>query len=181
MELWKDVKGYEGFYQVSNEGKVRCLKYWNHITKDWSSVNRYVKPTDNGNGYKIVGLSVHGIRKNHYVHRMVAEAFLVHPYGKDYVNHIDHNRGNNNVENLEWCTQKENVLHSVPRMKAFKNHKENKSGERYIIARGEKFRVIIKQKEYGLFKDLKEAIKRRDYILQTMFNYSIYGEENEKS
>ena len=98
-EEWRDIKGYEGLYQVSNLGRVKSLKN-NIILKAESDRN--------GKGYLCVNLG----RNNHKkIHRLVAEAFIENPLNKKEVNHIDGNTKNNAVTNLEWLTHQENCLH----------------------------------------------------------------------
>lgn len=95
QEVWKDIKGCEGFYQVSNLGRI---KNKNKILKGW--ITKY--------GYKRVSLK----NKRYLVHRLVAEAFLDHPKNLTQVNHKDGNKLNNCVSNLEWCTPSENMQHA---------------------------------------------------------------------
>ena len=97
-EIWKDITGYEGLYQVSNLGKVRSLRY-----KNRDEVRElYLKP--HNRGYLQVELHKDGTRKMFTVHRLVAMAF-VNGYADDLiVNHIDENKQNNAATNLEWCT-----------------------------------------------------------------------------
>lgn len=103
MEVWKDVKGYEGLYQVSNYGRVKNSKK-DHI----------LKPVVRQHGYLGVMLYGHGGHKTRgfktfSVHRLVAEAFIPNPDNLSEVNHIDECKTNNRVENLEWITRKDNV------------------------------------------------------------------------
>lgn len=101
--MWKDVKGYEGYYQVSDKGQVRRLykDRYPKILKNRPSANYYT-----------VSLSKNCEKKTLAVHRLVAEAFLERPKGTTEVNHKDGNKLNNKAENLEWVTQKENALHA---------------------------------------------------------------------
>ena len=99
-EQWKTVRGYEGLYCVSNTGRVVALP------KN-SRGERELKPC-NIRGYRNVKLVKNGIYKNHYVHRLVAEAFIENPNQLPEVNHKDENKTNNCVENLEWCDRKYN-------------------------------------------------------------------------
>lgn len=101
MERWKPVIGYEGIYEVSNYGNVR------NVTS-----GHVLLQTNTTTGYRKVELYKNG-RKNLRVHRLVASAFINNTYGKPYINHKNGNKTDNRVENLEWCTQKENVNHAI--------------------------------------------------------------------
>jgi hypothetical protein len=97
MEIWKDIKDYEGLYEVSNQGRVRSLK-----------TGRLRKPKDNF-GYLRINLCKEGIVKFYMVHRLVAEAFIENNNPNlTQVNHKNENKQDNRVENLEWCDAKYN-------------------------------------------------------------------------
>ena len=107
-EIWKDIEGYEGLYQVSNLGEVRS------IIQTSSRRKCILRQYQNENGYMKVNLyNLNGICKKKYIHRLVAESFIENPSNKPNINHIDCNVKNNNVNNLEWCTQRENVKYQV--------------------------------------------------------------------
>lgn len=115
MEEWRDIKGYEGYYQVSNKGRVRSLdRIVNAPEKFGGSriVKGQILALPLRVGYPSIGLFKNGKGEILYVHRIVAEAFIPNPENKPEVNHKDANRTNNNVENLEWVTHLENMQHS---------------------------------------------------------------------
>lgn len=102
QEIWKPVNNYDGYYEVSNLGKIRNTKT-GHI----------LKPSVNEFGYEYVTL-FKGKSKSHLrVHRILAMAFIDNPHGKTQINHIDHNKRNNSLDNLEWVTPLENVEHEI--------------------------------------------------------------------
>ena len=106
-EIWKDIKGYEGLYQVSNLGRVKSLKrkvYAGRNRLRWQHERIMSNNKSNGNGYLVVNLNKESKDKNKYIHRLVAQAFIPNPNHYLYVNHKDENRKNNKVDNLEWCT-----------------------------------------------------------------------------
>lgn len=97
----KDIKNYEGLYAVTSCGRV-----WSYTH------NRFLNPQSNGAYYQ-VNLSKQGKTQHLFIHRLVAQAYLDNPDGLPQVNHIDENKANNAVTNLEWCTVKENANHGT--------------------------------------------------------------------
>ena len=91
--MWKDIKNYEGLYQVSELGEIKSKR------------GIILKPQPNTSGYFQVGLYKNGIRRKFCVHKLVAEAFISNPYNLPEVNHKDEDKSNNTVSNLEWCTR----------------------------------------------------------------------------
>lgn len=113
-EEWRDVIGYEGYYQVSNTGMVRSVD--RVVTRSGKPIVRhshYLKPRLSKEGYNSASLSMGGEQKYVKVHRIVAQAFILNLENKPQVNHINGNQGDNRVENLEWVTQHENMRHAV--------------------------------------------------------------------
>ena len=95
-ELWKDIDGYDGLYQVSSFGNVQ---------RAGKQIRQNVNKRS---GYHSVMLCKNGAAKRHYVHRLVAAAFVAHNVCGNHVNHIDEDKSNNRADNLEWCTQEYN-------------------------------------------------------------------------
>lgn len=113
MEIWRDVVGYEGVYQVSNKGRVKRIgAYKNQSDKEWKA-ERILKNAIKDNEYRFVQLSLNNKVRMRYVHRLVAEAFIPNLDSKPTVNHKDGDRANNNADNLEWSTYSENNVHSI--------------------------------------------------------------------
>lgn len=113
-EIWKDIKGYEGLYMVSNEGRVKSLRPGSRIRSEDGTLY----PTINDIGYVIVTLYNGKNRKKHTVHRLVAEAFIENPENKQIINHKDENKTNNRAENLEWCDYRYNNNYGTARQRA---------------------------------------------------------------
>lgn len=127
-EKWKGIKGWDD-YEVSNKGRVRSLKN--------GSKNPYImKPITQTSGYSCVHLKNNGTMKTARIHRLVAEAFLPNDNNKEHVNHIDGNKSNNDISNLEWATAGENNNH------AWRTGLKTPSGEKpvRIVETGEVFK-----------------------------------------
>ena len=109
-EIWKDIKGYEGLYQVSNMGRVKSLERTvsGKNGRKFPIKELILKPQTNDCGYLRVYLCNSRGKKKFSVHRLVCEAFHENPENKPCVNHIDEDKTNNTASNLEWCTHKEN-------------------------------------------------------------------------
>jgi hypothetical protein len=112
MEIWKDVIGYEGFYQVSNFGNVKRVGSFRGVNKAYLN-DYYLNPRDNGKGYLRIKLTINNKSKRVMLHRIIAEAFIENQNNYPVINHINGNRQDNRIENLEWCTQSQNCLHAV--------------------------------------------------------------------
>lgn len=113
-EIWKDIIGYEGIYQISNQGRVKNIK-----------LNLIRNPHLSDRGYHIINLRNKKISKTVRIHRLVAIHFLLNPENKEHVNHLDFNPLNNCVENLEWVTNRENSYH-------YHMNNLNKKSSKYI-------------------------------------------------
>lgn len=125
-EIWKDIKGYEGYYQVSNLGRIKSLQRNGTIKKD-----RILKP-NNVKGYLQITLQKNGIKAYKKIHRIVAENFITNINNKTEVNHIDGNKHNNCIENLEWVTKSENQKHAY---KLGLNKSHGIKGEKNVLSK----------------------------------------------
>ena len=112
MEIWKDIKGYEGLYQVSNLGRVKSL----YFSKEKILTAHICK------GYQRIGLSKNGKQTLYYIHVLVAETFISNPFNLPEVNHKDENKLNNAVSNLEWCNRLYNNNYGTRNKRISKTH-----------------------------------------------------------
>jgi hypothetical protein len=115
METWKPIQGYEGLYEVSNQGRVRGVKR-TVIKKNgvpFTAKECILTLHKTKKGYLIADLWKDNKEKRLYVHRLVAMAFIPNPYGYKEVNHKDENKENNTIDNLEWSSRLENVRHGT--------------------------------------------------------------------
>lgn len=101
--IWKDIESYEGVYQISNFAEVRSFK-----TGTW----RTLKAREDGLGYKMVTLCKSGVSRNYKIHRLIMQSFKPNKCNKSQVNHLNGNKSDNRLENLEWATPSENLLHA---------------------------------------------------------------------
>ena len=113
-EIWKDIKDYEGLYQVSNLGRVKSCERYRKTKNNGKCIvpEKILKLNTGKDGYLRIDLCYNNKHKNCQVHRLVAQTFIPNPENKPQVNHIDCNRQNNNVSNLEWVTPQENTQHA---------------------------------------------------------------------
>lgn len=113
-EIWRDIAGFEGLYQVSNLARVKSFRVSKRL---WNTTGNILKPCEcainNGKGYKFVGLHGFDKRVKHVmIHRLVAKTFIPNPDNKPQVNHKDADKHNNSISNLEWVTISENSIHA---------------------------------------------------------------------
>ena len=113
QEIWKDVVGYEGYYQVSNLGRVKSVDRIVIMKNQFCEFekmrkSKLLKTAKLKSGYMQVGLCKNGIMTNKRIHRLVCESFIENKNNYPIINHKDENKANNNVDNLEWCTHSYN-------------------------------------------------------------------------
>ena len=114
QEIWKDIKGFEGRYQVSNLGRIKSLS---RIVSTGRNGYRKIKecilvPRNSTNNYQKISIRIYPKRYWFDVHRLVAEAFIPNPDKLPIINHKDNNPTNNRVDNLEWCNQSHNIKYA---------------------------------------------------------------------
>lgn len=160
IEIWKKIEGYRK-YEVSSFGRIRSITNTGKI--------KILRPQANKKGYLRIWLSEKGIKKRFLIHRLIAQAFIPNPHGKKEINHIDFDRSNNHISNLEWITHKENCIHSSnnARKSALKA-KHSKTGQHYIYKRNNSFRFSFKEGDKfktKQFKNIDDAITYRNNYL----------------
>lgn len=167
-EIWLVCADYPHI-EVSNMGRVRTRETQTFFTyKDGTKGSRTNKPklltpTDNGHGYLIVPVVCKKPKKNAYVHRLVAKAFLEGYEDHLVVDHINHDRGDNRASNLQWVTQKENVLRSVEMMRKPRSKcRVSNTGEKYISRRKNGRYAVFSGKQ---FDTLAEALAYRKGVI----------------
>lgn len=110
MEIWKDIEGYEGLYQISDKGRIKSLQRISKFGKNKKILKeRIMTQKVTRFGYHTIRLSKNGKKNDYSVHRLVAKAFIENTNNLPQVNHKDENKDNNCIENLEWCSSSYNI------------------------------------------------------------------------
>jgi hypothetical protein len=170
-EIWKDIKGYEGLYQVSNLGRVRSLdRYVRH--KKIGSIRllkgKIMSPTvSSSTGYLVTTLYNKGKGKQVTIHRLVAEAFIPNPIEKTEINHINGIRDDDRVENLEWVNRSENQLHAYKFLKRGYKLPTKEQRQKYIDTLSKEiiqYEVQIIIKEKARYKSIREAERQTGVV-----------------
>lgn len=144
-EIWKDIKGYEGLYQISNLGRVKSF----HRDSE-----RILKNRNSSGGYQTLILTKNKTSKNFLVHRLVAESFIPNPESKKEVNHIDEDKTNNRVDNLEWMNHIENSMFGTRNERSSINRFGNPKTGRQVRA---KF-LNGEEKIYGTIREASRQL-----------------------
>jgi hypothetical protein len=158
-ELWIDILGFDGIYQVSNLGRIKSLKrYVEHPRHGSLLIKERIKKfgVDKKRGYNIT-LSYGGINKTRLAHKIVAESFIKNPFNFNCVRHIDGNKKNNRVENLEWFTLIDSSIIANKKIKKTSNN----NGVYYDKSK-DRWRATFNKKSLGTFKTEIEAVKERE-------------------
>lgn len=158
QEVWLPVVGFEEYYLISNTGKIFSIR---------SQRELIVKPKHTG--YMDIELNINGKVYYKRIHRLVAEAFIPNPENKPYINHKDGNKLNNNVTNLEWCTNSENMIH------AFQMGLELPQYQTYYL-----YNQFISQEVVGLDNLSKITGYNKSWLLQLVKNKRVLEDRNFK-
>lgn len=152
-EIWKDIKGYEGLYKVSNLGRVKSLNY------NRTGNEKDLKININEHGYKYVTLCKNSKLKVMTIHRLIANAFIPNPNKYPCVNHKDEVKTNNSIDNLEWCTYKYNNNYGTKKERISKSNTGKKKSKEAVLKMIEKRSVKVYQydREINLVKIWKSA------------------------
>jgi len=167
-EVWRNVIGYEEYYQVSNLGNVKSLDriVVTGNRKSYIRKGKLCKLSKNNLGYMTVGFTVNNKKVNKYVHRLVAEVFLTNDENKPQVNHIDCNKENNHVDNLEWCTNSENHIH------AYKNDLSKFKHNRVAYSKEQNGRALLTEEQVIEIREKYIPYKYSAKILAKEYNVS---------
>ena len=159
---WQSISAYEGMYKISNTGIVASLdRYIPHPKSGESLIKgRILTIQTDANGYKYIHLNKSGKSKAFKIHVLVARAFIKNPKGHPFVNHKDGNKANNNVTNLEWCTQSENEKHA--HSIGLKNHK----GENHPISQFSNEQILEVRRMFE-----KDKLSQREIGRKMNMNY----------
>ena len=189
-EIWKDIEGYEGLYQISNMGRVKSVERMKWCGKGYyKTPERILKARKTKNGYLLVNLWKDGKIKSYYIHRLVAQAFLDNPDNLPEVNHIDQDKTNNKVENLEFCDRSYNVNYGTRNRKVAEKLRGRKQSEESNKKRAEKLTnnpkiskpVIAIDKRTGLIVEFLSAHEAERVLGISQSNITKWKKKKKKS
>lgn len=152
QEKWKKIKDYEELYEISEKGEVRTL--CDHFVRNrlYKKKGDIVAVCNGAYGYNVCSLRKNGVNKMFKLHRLLAQAFIPNPENKPQINHIDNNRKNNKLENLEWCTNTENEQHKI-------KQKRHPHGETHYEAKLKNSDVLF-IREYSSESPINDLVKK---------------------
>lgn len=157
-EIWKDIPGYKGKYQVSNTGKIKTNQEFIKAFYSKKRMKSNILKQSNRLGYMVVSLNDGNKAKQYSVHRIIAFAFIENPENKPFINHKNGNKSDNRLDNLEWVTAKENSIHSVRVLKNNFNKKGSKNPQSKTIYQYNKMGGLVR-----IWGSIREAA-RNGYV-----------------
>jgi len=161
-EEWSEISGYEGYYEVSNLGSIRSIeRYVNSKNRSLALKRAKSIKTSKRGDYISVNLTRENKQKTFSVHRLVALTFIPNPENKLEVNHIDGNKLNNSINNLEWCTRSENEIHSY-----INGLQSGRKGSKHHFTNLKEEDVI------QMFYDLNNGLTRKEISIKYALSYS---------
>lgn len=172
-EIWKPIKGFEGYYEISNFGRIKalCRLIKRKNSGDFITKERILKLHKIPNGYIKVILYKDGVLFQRYVHRLVAEAFVHNPENKSEIDHIDTNRANNIADNLRWCSRSENNRNPITSKRMSESHL-GKKRSRESIEKWRKARIahgnrLYRSLNYGKSKPVEQIDPTSKMVIAT--------------
>jgi hypothetical protein len=166
MNFWKDIKDFEGIYQINQKGDVKSLK--RKSTGTFTSIDKIIKKHLNTKGYYVYRLCKNGKCKKKSLHRLLAETFINNKNNYPCVNHIDGNPLNNKLSNLEWCTYSYNSFHGYQKNGRLNPNRKLKESE--VIQIREK----LKNPYWGIVRDLSIEYNVSNWIISLIKNFKSY-------
>jgi hypothetical protein len=166
MEIWKDVIGYEGIYQINKNGDVKSLK--RNTPGTFTTIDKIIKKQIDLKGYFVYKLSKNGKTTTKSLHRLIAIHFIENPNNEKCVNHKDGNRLNNDISNLEWCSYSYNSLHG------YKNNGRINSRRKLTNNLVLEIREKLKNPYHGIGNDLANEYNVSKWIISLIKNFKSY-------
>ena len=166
MEIWKDVIGYEGVYQINKNGDVKSLK--RNTSGTFTTIDKLIRKQLDSKGYFVYKLSKNGKTKTKSLHRLLAESFIPNKNNEKVVNHKDGNPLNNNLSNLEWCSYSYNSLHG------YTNNGRINSRRKLTEATVLEIRSRLKSPYYGIGKELANEYNVSQWIISLIKDFKTY-------
>lgn len=179
MEIWKDIKDYESLYKVSNLGRVKRLECLVNCRGNSQRIAKgKILKLFSLRQYKGAALSKDNKQRGFLVHRLVASAFIPNPVNKPQVNHIDGDKYNNIVTNLEWCTASENTLHAIENNLI--NFKSGKESPNYGKINKATCKKVIDTETGIVYFSVKDASEKLSISLNYLYQM-LRGQRNNKT